>query len=93
MLRRLRQVVEAAFLGIWHLLWDRGEYYMEEKQFRDKIYWLTFLFSLLVVWVHSFNGELFMGTPEAAFKVAGIERILGDGLGQIAVPGFFMVPS
>ena len=22
---------------------------MEEKQFRDKIYWLTFLFSLLVV--------------------------------------------
>lgn len=53
---------------------------MEEKQFRDKIYWLTFLFSLLVVWVHSFNGELFMGTPEAAFKVAGIERILGDGL-------------
>ena len=66
---------------------------MEEKQFRDKIYWLTFLFSLLVVWVHSFNGELFMGTPEAAFKVAGIERILGDGLGQIAVPGFFMVSS
>ena len=66
---------------------------MEEKQFRDKVYWLTFLFSLLVVWVHSFNGELFMGTPEAAFKVAGIERILGDGLGQIAVPGFFMVSS
>ena len=26
---------------------------MEEKQFRDKIYWLTFLFSLLVVWVLS----------------------------------------
>ena len=66
---------------------------MEEKQFRDKIYWLTFLFSLLVVWVHSFNGELFMGTPEAALKVAGIERILGERLGQIAVPGFFMVSS
>ena len=80
-------------MDIWHLLWDRGEYYMEEKQFRDKVYWLTFLFSLLVVWVHSFNGELFMGTPEAAFKVAGIERILGDRLGQIAVPGFFMVSS
>ena len=43
--------MEAAFLDIWHLLWDRGEYYMEEKQFRDKVYWLTFLFSLLVVWV------------------------------------------
>ena len=49
---------------------------MEEKQFRDKVYWLTFLFSLMVVWVHSFNGELFMGNPEAALKVAGIERIL-----------------
>ena len=48
---------------------------MEEKQFRDKVYWLTFLFSLMVVWVHSFNGELFMGNPEAALKVAGIERI------------------
>ena len=24
---------------------------MEEKQFRDKVYWLTFLFSLMVVWV------------------------------------------
>ena len=66
---------------------------MEEKQFRDKVYWLTFLFSLMVVWVHSFNGELFMGNPEAAFKVAGIERILGEKLGQIAVPGFFMVSS
>ena len=63
---------------------------MEEKQFRDKVYWLTFLFSLMVVWVHSFNGELFMGNPEAALKVAGIERILGEKLGQIAVPGFFM---
>lgn len=66
---------------------------MEEKQFRDKVYWLTFLFSLMVVWVHSFNGELFMGNPEAALKVAGIERILGEKLGQIAVPGFFMVSS
>ena len=66
---------------------------MEEKQFRDKVYWLTFLFSLLVVWVHSFNGELFMGTPEAALEVARIEHILGESLGQIAVQGFFMVSS
>lgn len=65
---------------------------MEEKQFRDKVYWLTFLFSLMVVWVHSFNGELFMGNPEAALKVAGIERILGEKLGQIAVPGFLWCP-
>ena len=93
MLRRLRQVMGRPFWISDICDGTGGRYYMEEKQFRDKIYWLTFLFSLLVVWVHSFNGELFMGTPEAALKVAGIERILGERLGQIAVPGFFMVSS
>lgn len=66
---------------------------MEEKQFRNKIYWLTFLFSILVIWVHSFNGELFLGATDAAARVNGIETILGERLGQIAVPGFFMVSS
>lgn len=66
---------------------------MEEKLFWDKVYWLTFLFSMLVVWVHSFNAELFLGVTEAAARVDKIERILGDSLGQIAVPGFFMVSS
>ena len=30
----------------------------EEDWFRNKVYWLSFLFSLLVVWAHSLNGEL-----------------------------------
>lgn len=34
---------------------------MNEEQFRSRIYWVTFLFSMLVVWVHSYNGELFLG--------------------------------
>lgn len=66
---------------------------MEETQFRNQIYWITFLFSILVVWVHSFNAELYLGAAEAAAWVERLEWILGQGLAQIAVPGFFMVSS
>lgn len=65
---------------------------MEEKQFCNQIFWITFLFSILVIWVHSFNGELFLGA-EAAVRVNRLEGFLGNDLGQIAVPGFFMVSS
>ena len=44
---------------------------MEEKQFRDKIYWLTFLFSLLVVWVHSFNGSCLWGPRRLPLRLQG----------------------
>ena len=66
---------------------------MEEKQFHNQVYWITFLFSLLVVWVHSFNAELYLGATQAAAGVKRLEWILGEGLGQISVPGFFMVSS
>ncbi len=65
---------------------------MESRDdFRSRIFWLTFLFSLLVVWVHSYNAPLFLGAGEPALRVEQTERLIGDGLGQIAVPGFFMV--
>lgn len=66
---------------------------MEEKRFRNQIFWITFLLSILVIWVHSFNAELFLGVTETALRVKRLEAILGNGLGQIAVPGFFMVSS
>lgn len=66
---------------------------MAEKRFRSRVYWLTFLFSLLVIWAHSFNAELFLGRSPQAALADRIERILGENLGQIAVPGFFMVSS
>lgn len=66
---------------------------MEDRQFRNRIYWITFLFSILVIWVHSFNAELYLGATEAAARAGRLERILGEDLGQIAVPGFFMVSS
>lgn len=66
---------------------------MNEEQFRGKVYWITFLFSMLVVWVHSYNAELFMGLSGINVTVDRIEKLLGETLGQMAVPGFFMVSA
>lgn len=69
---------------------------MSENQFRSKVYWVTFCFSIFVVWVHSANWELFLGQPgmEAeAQAVRGVEYFFGERLGQMAVPGFFLVSA
>lgn len=66
---------------------------MKESQFYNKIYWFTFIYSVLVVWVHAYNSELFLGRTETALTVYRIERILGNSIAQIAVPGFFMISS
>ena len=63
---------------------------MAEKTFRNKIYWFTFLFSVLVIWVHSYNAVLFLGNTGAAASLVRLERFFGDKIAQIAVPGFFM---
>lgn len=64
---------------------------MRESQFRNKVTWFSFAFSLMVVWIHSYNAELFLGKTEAMARVYRVEHWLGDGIGQIAVPGFFMI--
>lgn len=66
---------------------------MKEHEFRNKIYWFTFFFSVLVVWAHSFNAELFLGQGSVAESVEHVENFFGDTLAQIAVPGFFMISS
>lgn len=66
---------------------------MKEKAFRNKVTWFTFLFSVLVIWVHSYNAALFLGNGASAKAVEGLERFFGDGIAQIAVPGFFMISS
>jgi len=66
---------------------------MKEQQFRNKVIWFTFVFSLFVIWVHSYNAELYLGkTPQAA-RLYQIEHWIGEGIGQIAVPGFFMISA
>ena len=64
---------------------------MTEQQFRNKVIWFSFVFSLLVVWVHSENAELFLGITEEMAAVYQVERWLIVYVAQIAVPGFFMI--
>ena len=64
---------------------------MREENFRKKVVWFTFAFSIWVVWAHSFNAELFMGATKAGDKIYELEHILGETSAQIAVPGFFMI--
>ena len=68
---------------------------MENKRFRNQISWLMFLFSILVIWVHSYNVELFAGSARGPEwdRAAQIETFWSIGIGQIAVPGFFLLSS
>lgn len=66
---------------------------MREEQFRRKVTWFSFGFSLLVVWVHSYNAELYLGKTAEMERIYRLESLLGDGVGQIAVPGFFMISA
>ncbi|GLB30200.1 hypothetical protein LAD12857_21230 [Lacrimispora amygdalina] len=66
---------------------------MEEKYFRNKVIWFTFLYSILVIWVHSYNAVLFLGKTGMAYRVDMLERFWGDTVAQIAVPGFFLISS
>jgi len=66
---------------------------VKEQQFRNKITWFTFVFSLLVVWVHSYNAELYLGRTAQSALLYRIEHWVGEIISQIAVPGFFMISS
>lgn len=65
----------------------------EEDWFRNKVYWLSFLLSLLVVWAHSLNGELFVTGEKELETVRQLEHLAAGQLAQIAVPGFFMISA
>ncbi len=66
---------------------------MREKWFREHIWWMSFILSLLVVWVHSENTELFLGEMGQESLVYSLENFFAQTLGQIAVPGFFMISA
>lgn len=51
------------------------------------------MFSLLVVWAHSYNAELFLGQTRQMELIYRLEHKIGDRLGQTAVPGFFMISA
>ncbi len=66
---------------------------MREKWFREHIWWMSFILSLMVVWVHSENAELFLGEAGRESLVYRLEFFFAQSLGQIAVPGFFMISA
>lgn len=66
---------------------------MKEQCFRNKVTWFSFVFSLLVIWVHSYNAELYLGKTSRMEAVCQLQHRIGEGIGQIAVPGFFMISS
>lgn len=68
---------------------------MKEKRFHNQVTWLTFLFSVFVIWVHSYNIELFRGGLSGAAwdAAAAVEQFASVTIGQLAVPGFFMISS
>ncbi len=62
--------------------------------FKSRINIFSFIMTVLVIWIHAVNAELMALSASEAGKVFGsacfyIQKILGSGLGQIAVPGFF----
>lgn len=69
---------------------------MKEIGFRNRIHWMSFFLCALVVGVHSQNAELFALTEESglgARLLIHFQEFIALGLGQIAVPGFFMISA
>lgn len=69
---------------------------MTEAQFRRRITWTTFLFSVLVVMIHGNNIDLFLRAGETGGLATGVRQLEGlvsDALPTVAVPGFFMVSA
>lgn len=69
---------------------------MTEAQFRNKVIWMTFILSILVVMIHGYNIDLFMSAGTAgAFSLAveRLESLVSAAIPTVAVPGFFMVSA
>lgn len=64
---------------------------MRESVFSRKITWFSFAFSLLVIWVHSYNAQLYLAGTKWLEPIGHLEYAVIDWLAQIAVPGFFMI--
>ena len=78
----------------------------QENRFRNKINWYVFLMSLLVVLIHSVNlaidnttlSSMILTADHTGAELAGItgvaghvEHLLSNAIGQMAVPGFFLI--
>lgn len=68
---------------------------MEEKKFRNRVTWMMFLLSILVIWGHSYNVDGFSGGRTGpVWELADrIQSFISLTAAPAAVPGFFMLSS
>lgn len=69
---------------------------LTEAEFRNKLVWMTFILSCLVVMIHSHNVDLFMeGTEDGvlARAVMQVQNLVSQAVPSIAVPGFFIISA
>lgn len=73
-----------------------GEMILTEKKFHNKVCFVAFLLSLMVVMIHGYNADMFLELParEPMEKaVWGLQHFFAEVIGPAAVPGFFMISS
>ena len=73
---------------------------MTELEFRNKVTWFSFALSLLVIWVHSYNAELFLGYQAAtgivwnflyylsyvtASRIPAVRDVVGKGVVEFSL--------
>ena len=63
---------------------------MQEGRFRNKIYWFNFLLCIQIIWIHSYNIDLFLDKMMKN-SIASLEFYISNVLARTAVPGFIMV--
>lgn len=66
---------------------------MDEREFENRMRYLSFFFTMLVIFAHAYNAELFLGDLGRESFPGRLESFLSTGVAQIAVPGFFLISS
>lgn len=69
---------------------------LTEAEFRNKITWMTFILSCLVVMIHSYNADLFIEAEETGLFAEGLklaQSLVSLAVPSIAVPGFFIISA
>ena len=69
---------------------------LTEAEFRNKITWMTFILSCLVVMIHSYNADLFIEAEETGLFAEGLklaQNLVSLAVPSIAVPGFFIISA
>ncbi len=64
-----------------------------EEALQNRVRRFSFFLTVLVIWAHAYNAELFLGAAGREGLTGWLERFLGGGVAQAAVPGFFMISS